>query len=101
MSRILDVIHNRNLSERNKRARRNDEINRLRNNVAFKANLNSYMKQVDTILKDKDVESVTVSVQDKLIARFQEAIFSDIMSSYDVIQNDKNPNLFNISYREI
>ena len=101
MSRIVEVLKSKNLSERSQRARRKEEVERLRGNVAFRANLNEYLKQIDVLLESDEVDSITVVVQDNYISKFQEAMFSDIMSGYDVRQHYDKPNTFTISYKEI
>lgn len=101
MSRISEVLKNKNLVEKSERARRKDELSALRNKAAFNASLNDEMKHVETLLSSDEVESVTIKVPEKFIAKFGEAIYSETMSSFDATQKPGEPDCFIIRLRTI
>lgn len=101
MSRIAEVLKNRNLVEKSQRARRKDELNALRTKAAFNASLNDEMKYIEMLLNSSEVESVTITVPEQQIAKFGEAIYTEIMSSYDIQQVPDAPDQFVIRLRSI
>ena len=101
MSRISEVLKNRNLVEKSQRARRKDELNALRSKAAFNASLNDEMKFVGMLLNSPEIESITVTVPEQSIAKFGEAIYSETMSSFDVQQSPDAPDKFIIRLRTI
>ena len=96
MSRISEVLKNKNKVERNRRARRRTEITRLREQTAFKARLYDELKHVDIILDDKDVDAVIITVPDNVQQYFSKALYSDDLVGYDIRQVENTPNKFYI-----
>lgn len=101
MSRITEVLKNKNRVEKSQRARRKDELNQLKTRAAFNASLSDEMKYIDTLLSSSEIEYVTIKVPEGLIAKFGEAIYSEGMSGYDVAQNPNKPDEFTIKLRAI
>lgn len=94
MSRISEVIKNKNKVEKARKARRKNELSSLRNMSAFKAKLYDELQHIEVILGDDNVESVCIAVPDKYMNLFSSAIYSEDLSGYDVTQSDRGPNLF-------
>lgn len=101
MSRTSEVLKNRNKVEKARRARRRNEMLTLRDRSAFKAKLYDELKHVDVIFEDKDVEAVKITVPDRSIAQFNEAIYSEDLAGYDITQDAKQPNQFYIRRKYI
>ena len=101
MSRISEVIKNKNKVERIRKTRQREEILKLKNRAAFDANLSEAMRVVDILLDDKDVESVTIQVPEKLLANFGEALYSEILSGYEIEQLSGEPDKFRIRFKAI
>jgi len=94
MSRIREVLKNKNKVEKARRARRKTEMNSLRDMSAFKAKLYDELQHVELILSDKDVDAVRIEVIDKYINQFSTAIYSEDLAGYDVTQVEGKPNQF-------
>lgn len=101
MSRIAEVLRNKNRVEKIRRSRRKDELTELRMDVAFKARLHEELKRIDILFKSDDVESVVVNIPDKFLARFGAALYSGDLAEYNVQQVDGTPNKFYIRRRFI
>jgi len=98
MSRVREVLRNKNKVEKSQRARRKDEIQALRTSVAFKANLKEQFKVVNVLLNSPEVDSLIITVPDTHLALFGEAIYLDL-SEYDIAQVENEPNKFRVRYR--
>lgn len=101
MSRIQEVLKNKNRVERTQRARRKDEINSLRISSAFKARLYDELKKIDILLDSDEVSSVIITIPDIFLAKFGEAIYSEDLAEYDIQQVDGVPNKFHVQHRFI
>lgn len=96
MSRITEVIKNKNKVERIRRARRKEELNSLKMDSAFKARLYDELKKIDILLEKEEIESVVIEIPDMFIAKFGAAIYSEDLAEYDVQQVDGAPNKFHV-----
>lgn len=94
MSRTSEVLKNRNKIEKARKARRKNEMVTLRNVSAFKAKLYDELKHVEIILNDNDIDSVIISVPDKSLNQFSNAIYAEDLAGYDIQQVDGQPNQF-------
>lgn len=101
MSRISDVLKNKNRIEKSQRARRKEELTNLKSQASFKASLSDEMKYIDSLLDSDEVDSITIKVPEKLITKFGEAIYSEELSGYDISQVPGEPDLFNVRYKAI
>jgi hypothetical protein len=90
MSRTSEVLKNKNKVEKARRARRKNEINSLRSISAFKAKLYDELKHIEVILQDENIESVIIYVPDRYMAQFSNAIYSEDLASYEVIQDTES-----------
>ena len=94
MSRTSEVLKNRNKIEKARKARRKNEIISLRNRSAFKAKMYDELKHIEVVLQDENVNAVIVTVPDRMISAFTEAIYSEDLAGYDIQQVDNEPNQF-------
>lgn len=94
MSRIKDVIKNKNKVERARKALRRNEMMSLRDTSAFKAKLYDELQHVEVILSDSNVDAVSIFVPDKFMNLFSTAIYSEDLAGYDVSQVENESNLF-------
>ena len=99
MSRVSEVLKNRNIVEKTRKARQKEELNSLRVTAAFKASLMDEMNKVNVLLNDENVECVTIKIPEKLITEFNKTIYSEEMAGYDIIQI--SPDTFEIRYKLI
>lgn len=99
MSRISEVLKNRNRVERTQRSRRKDELNSLRVSAAFKARLYDELKKIDLLLDSDEIESIVITVPNNFLSQFGEAIYSEDLAEYDIQQVDGEPNQFYVKHR--
>lgn len=96
MSRIGEVLKNKNRVERANKARRKDELTKLRTRAAFNARLQEELSIVNLMLSDSDVDCVVIEVPEKYIALFSSAIYSEELADYSIAQHGDEPNQFEI-----
>lgn len=94
MSRISDVIKNKNKVEKTRKARRRTEMNSLRDVSAFKAKLYDELQHIELILSDTDVDAVRIEVLERYLNQFSTAIYSEDLAGYEVTQVADKPNQF-------
>ena len=94
MSRVTQVLKNKNKVEKLRKARRRAELNSLRDNSAFKAKLYDELQHLELILGDNDVDAVVIEVVGKYMNLFSTAIYSEDMAGYTVQQSESNPSQF-------
>lgn len=99
MSRIKDVIKNKNRVERMQRERRKDEIFTLKEAAAFKAKLYAELRYIDILLESEEVESVVIKVPDIYLTKFGAAIYSEDLAEYDIQQVEGTSNQFYVKKR--
>lgn len=99
MSRVSEVLKNKNAVERSQKARRKEELNSLNMAAAFKASLMNEMNKLNVILNDENVECVTIKIPEEHITQFNKAIYSEEMAGYEITQIE--PDTFEIRYRMI
>ena len=101
MSRISEVIKNKNKIEKSHRARQKEEMSNIRGRTAYKAAINNELKYIDTLLNSDEVEGVVIKVPDKQIAKFSESIYSEELAGYDIVQMPNEPDKFLIRLKAI
>lgn len=101
MSRIREVLKNRNRVEKTQRARRKEELNNLRGTAAFKARLYDELKKIDILLDSDEIDSVVITIPDVFLAKFGEAIYSEDLAEYDIQQVEEVPNQFYVKHKFI
>lgn len=83
---IAKVLRNKNKAEKLEKLRRSEDLARLRAETAFMARLSEEMKLVDTILRDPEVNRVTIEIPEKQLTLFTRAIYREEMTPYSIIQ---------------
>lgn len=101
MSRIAEVIKNKNKAQRNAKARRQAEISSLRADAIFKAKLHDELRLIDRLLDDNEVECVVITIPEKSFSMFTLAIYSDELAEYNIEQSDSDPNKFIVKRKYI
>lgn len=94
MSRISQVVKNKNRVEKMRKARNKEEMVRLKNQTAYKARLYDELSHVDVILEDNDIDGVKITIPNQMIAQFSNSLYSDDLIGYDVEQVPDEPNSF-------
>ncbi len=101
MSRVSEVLKNRNRVEKTQKARRKEELQDMRKRSAFKARLCEELKKVDILLDSDEVETVVIKIPDIFMSQFGEAIYSEDLAEYDIQQVEDIPNQFYVRHRII
>lgn len=99
MSRVSAVLKNKDRVEKTQKAQRKAEIEGMRNSAAFKARLYDELKKIDVLLESDEVKSVAIRIPEQFMARFGEAIYSEDLAEYDIIQDQETPNIFHVSHK--
>lgn len=100
-NRTAQVIQNRNKAEKKRKKLREDEMQILNSQTAFKARLADDLKDIDFILSDPKISSVIVQVPDDKIAEFARSIYTEDLADYDVQQYENQADMFKISKKLI
>lgn len=90
MSRISEVIKNKDKIAKLDRQRRQNDLNSLRSDAAYKARLSEDLKMVNLILNDPDVDAVAVKVPNKYLPNFSRAIYAEDLAEYDINQLEED-----------
>lgn len=100
MSQISRVLKNKNRIEKENRARRNKEINDMRELSIYRSRLSEDIKMIELLLEDEEVDSVVVNLgTERILYMFQRFMYLEEFSEYVVQQVDKNK--YSISRRVI
>lgn len=90
MSKVGQVLKNKNKREKEFKQKKNQELSDMRLESAYRSKLYEEMRKIDILLEDETVESVIVDVPNNFLSQFLKAIYSEEMSEYTVIQKDTN-----------
>ena len=101
MSKIREVLENRNKVERAEKARRKEDLNALKEDSVYRARLLDELGKIDMILDSEDVKAVIIEVNEKELPKFGRAIYSSELAEYDVVQVNNSANKFKISRKLI
>ena len=88
-------------AEKKRKKLREDEMQILNSQTAFKARLADDLKDIDFILSDPKISSVIVQVPDDKIAEFARSIHTEDLADYDVQQYENQADMFKISKKLI
>lgn len=94
MSRVSDVLKNRNKIEKARKLRRKNEMSTLRERTAFKAKLYDQLRHAEIALNDPDIDALIIEIPDKYLAQFSASIYTEDLAGYDVQQVDGVANRF-------
>lgn len=101
MSKIREVLKNKNRVEKAQRARRKEEINSLQSISTFRASLYDELKKVDILLEHKEIDAIMITVPNEFLAKFGEAVYSEDLAAYDIEQVEDSANQFYIRQKVI
>lgn len=100
-NRTASVIQNRNRAEKKRKKLREDEMQILNSQTAFKARLADDLKDINFILSDPKISSVVIQVPEDKLIEFQRSIHTEDLADYDVQQYENQPDMFKISKKLI
>lgn len=101
MSRIVEVLKNKNKIDKQHRARKKEELARMKGSASYKAALLAEFKHLDVLLNSDEVDGIIVKLNDKQLVKFSEAIYSEELSPYEIEQVPNEPDQFIIRQRLI
>lgn len=82
MSRLSQVIKEKNRLEKAEKKRRQMELQDVRQDTAYRAKLYDEMQAVKVMLDDPDVEAVYIEIPERYVTLFARAAYSDEMAEY-------------------
>ena len=88
------AMRNKGKIERAARQRRKNDIANLRDKSSFKAKLYAELQHIDILLQSSDIDGVIVTIQDRFIPMFSEALYDEDLASFDVNQIEGESNKF-------
>ncbi len=94
MSRISNVIKNKNKIEKARRARQKDELLHLRETSVFKAKLYDKINQIEMLFSEDSVNAIIITVPDESLNYFTNAVYSEDLAGYIVEQVPEQYNKF-------
>lgn len=101
MSRLSEVIKNKNRVEKLRRNKRKNEIAKLRNQTAFKARLYDELKHVDILLDDESIKAVIITVPEAMQSSFGTALYSEDLVDYEITQVEGTADKFYVRKKYI
>lgn len=90
MSKVIQVIKNKNKREKLDKQRKRQDMASMQLESAYKAKLYDSMGVINLILGDMNVNTVIIDVPSKYLSQFMKAIYSEEMSEYSITQLDSN-----------
>lgn len=90
MSRLRQVLKEKDRVEKEERRRIQEEIKYMQSESLYKNSLAKLLKMVDSLLDCPNVNSVVLQISEINLPKFQKAMYDDIMLEYDVRQIDSN-----------
>lgn len=100
-SKALEVFLNKGKVEKVRRARKEEELNKMKNSAAYKAALMAEFRHLDVLLNNDEVDGIIVKLNDEQLVKFSEAIYSEELSPYEIEQVPGEPDQFIIRQRLI
>ena len=94
MSRIVEVIRNKNRVERNKKIRQRQEMESMKSEALFRARIHDEFNRIGVLLDSDEIDSVIIEVGGKNIGKFGGAIYSTDLTEFDIEQVHNEPNKF-------
>lgn len=93
------VIREKRKIETRARNKKTSELNEIKSDALFRARMVKQLQEIDTLLEDDAVYSVTVEVAERDLSAFIKAIYREEMGAYDISQVDDYS--FEIAKKEI
>lgn len=86
MSRVINVLKNRNRLEKLEKERSKTEMENMRLDTAYRAKLIEVMDAIQMILDIEGVKSVVINIPEVHISRFMKTLYLEEMSQYNIKQ---------------
>lgn len=88
MSRISQVIKNKNRREKLARDSRKQELKDMQLNSAYKAKLYEIVSMIEILFEDEEVERIRVEIPEAHLSKFMKAMYSEEMAIFEITQID-------------
>ena len=98
-STIARVLREKHKLDTRNRNRKTAELNEIKSDALFRARMVKQLQEIDAILEDDAVYSVTIEVAERDISAFIKTIYREEMGAYDILQVDEYT--FEIGKKEI
>ena len=99
MSRVAEVIKNKNRVEKLRQKRQREEIRMLKDSAKFKAQLHSELKKIDVLLDSPEIRHLVIAVPNEYMNSFGAALYGSDLAEYEIRQVENEPNKFTIKKR--
>jgi hypothetical protein len=86
MSRIRDVLKNKNKIAKQEERIRQEKISEVKSDALYTMRLTEDLKKVDMLFEDSTLEEIRVKVNERDQAKFMKACYSELMSEYEIRQ---------------
>ena len=96
MSRIGEVLKNKNKVEKLRVARRKDDLSSMKMDSAFSARLYDELKKIEILFEKDEIESLFITIPDIFQSKFMGAIFTDTLAGYDIKQVEGSSSEFQV-----
>ena len=97
MSKIAEVLKNRNRVQRLQKERRINEMSILRKENSFREALVRELDMVEKLLDTTDVVEVGIEVKEEFLGNFGKYIYKEELSEFNIRQSNKDANIFYLS----
>ena len=101
MSRVSEVLKNKNRVEKAHRLRRREEMDKLKASSAYRAALNDELKHISVLLNSGQVEGVIIQIPEKMLSKFTATIYSEEMTEFDITQVEDEADKFIVRLKAI
>lgn len=90
MSRIGDVLRNKNRVEKINRQRQQEDMANIKKEARFKTALSNDLRNLDVLLDSGEVSSVVMEIPSEHLTKFTRALYSPELADYEITQEDAN-----------
>lgn len=90
MSRISQVIKNKNRREKLARDSKKKELRDMQLDSAYRAKLYEIVTMIEILLDDEEVDKIRIQVPNAHLSKFMKAIYGEEMAIFEVIQVENN-----------
>lgn len=84
MSQLAHVIREKNRIEASARKKREQDMQEVKKDTAYRAKMYDDMQAVRVAFRDPNVESIVIKVPEQYMVQFMKAVYSDEMAEYNV-----------------
>lgn len=90
MSRIGDVLKNKNRVEKLNRQRQQEDMANIKREAKFKTALSNDLRHLEVLLDSEEVSSVVMEIPSEHLTQFTRALYSPELTDYEITQEDAN-----------